>query len=262
MIKITDINDERISLYKSLRFTPKEHSDQNVFVAEGEKVVQKLLQSNIEIVSIFALPEFYSSLSELIINQKLSDTILYTADSELMNQIVGYKLHSGIMAIAKQPAMTLPEKMSSPIIILNNIINSENVGAIVRNAAAFNINSIIFDNQTSSPYLRRAVRVSMGTIFNMKYYQSHNIAETIIDLKNSGYTIISVEITNNSIPINDYIFENKIALIFGSESSGIEKSVLDLSDDIIYIPINPDVPSINVAACSAVIFNEISYHKK
>ena len=84
-----------------------------------------------------------------------------------MNKIVGFKLHSGVMAIGKQPVDVNLSELESPVVVMNGIINSENVGSIIRNCAAFGFESIITDKQTSSPYLRRAVRVSMGAVLNI-----------------------------------------------------------------------------------------------
>ena len=100
-----------------------------------------------------------------------------------MNSIIGFKLHTGIIAICKQPEPTKIDPLSSPVVILNGIINSENVGSIVRNCSAFGINSLISNKQTSSPFLRRAVWVSMGAVFGLNYYYTYNLEETINELK-------------------------------------------------------------------------------
>ncbi len=258
MIKITNIDDPRISFYQNLRFTPKSHIDQNVFVVEGEKTSKKLLESELDIISFFALSDYYNEYSALLKSKGVGDNFQFYADKELMNKIVGYKLHQGIMAIAKQPEEKALEDLKSPIVVMNGIINSENVGSIIRNAVAFGINSIIYDKDTSNPFLRRAVRVSMGTVFDINYYQSQNLMETLNDLKTKfDYSLIALEISDGAISLNQFQFPEKIAIIFGSEGKGIKDSILKKSDKIVYIPINKNVPSINVAATSAIVFNAI-----
>lgn len=259
MIEITNIDDQRILLYRNLKFTPQSHIDSNVFIAEGEKTTKKLLESNLEIISFFALSNYYDKYGELIKSKAINDNKKYFANKDLMNKIVGFKMHQGIMAIAKQPLKSCLKEMTSPIVVMNEIINSENVGAIIRNAVAFNISSIIRDSATSSPFLRRAVRVSMGTVFNIKYYCSNNLIETLIELKaRHNYKLIAIEINNMAKELLNFKFPEKTAIIFGSEGKGIDESILNICDDILFIPINSNVSSINVAASSAIVFNDLA----
>ena len=261
MIYISDINDPRISLYRNLRFTPASHSNQNLFISEGEKVTLKLFKSNFPLHSVFALQDYYDKYYE-IISSRIDQDHCYFADKDLMNQIVGYRLHTGIMAIASQTESVPLNQLCSPLVILNNIINSENVGSIIRNSCAFGINSIVTDLSTAHPFMRRSVRVSMGTVFDIKHFRSANLEETILNLKSIGFRICSAELSDNSLSVFRYQFPSKFALIFGSEGNGIDPALLVLSDDIIEIPISPSVPSINVAAASAVFFGQISLSQK
>lgn len=254
---ITDINDPRISHFRSLRFTPSSHTEENLLIAESEKIVLSLLESDLQIISIFALPEFFEQFQSAI-DSKVSSDQQYTADKEMMNQIVGLRLHSGCMAMAKQPpAATLPE-LSSRIIALNGIINAENVGAIIRNAAAFGIDSVIVDSSTASPFLRRSVRVSMGASFWQKVYFSDKLSDTLLELKhNMSYSIVSAELTPSSININEFVFPQRCVVIFGNEGDGIAPNILEISDAIVAIPIEPRVASLNVAASSAIFLEKM-----
>jgi tRNA G18 (ribose-2'-O)-methylase SpoU len=248
---IDDINDTRIRYYRNLQQINPTLKDEKIFIAEGEKVVFKALNSSLKIISIFALEEYHEKYKHLI-DSKINIELQFYADKELMEKIVGYRLHHGIMALVQQPEESSLEELSSPIVILNGIIDSENIGSIVRNCAAFNINSLIFDKETSSPFLRRAVRVSMGTIFSMKYHHSEDLWRTIINLKNLGCQIIASEITSNAQNIGKFDFPDKYAVIFGNEGHGIDSEILEICDNIVYLPINENVSSINVAASSAV----------
>lgn len=261
MVEITDIDDPRIAYYKSLRSTPPSHTNEKLFLTEGEKVTIQLLKSDLNIESIFAIKEFYQKNNDLIKIKSIPYEKQYYADISLMNQIVGYKLHSGVMALAKQPEPSALIELTSPVIVLNGIINSENVGSIIRNCAAFGVQSIIVDKQTSSPFLRRAVRVSMGAVLFMKIHFSENLSEDLQKLKESSYKIISAEITDKSSPISEVKLPEKFALVFGNEGRGISKDILDLSDYIIHIPITDKVNSINVASSCAVILSKIFEHK-
>jgi len=258
MIEIKEFNDERIILYKSLRFTPVSHTKNNIFIAEGKKVTLKLLKSNIEVVSVFAISEFYEEYSDLISKKAVSANNLFFADKKIMEQIVGFKLHSGFMAIGKQPEFTPIEQLDEKIVILNAVRDAENVGSIVRNAAAFNVNSLIFDEQSSSPYLRRAVRVSVGNVFNLKINKTENLKKTINELKKLDYQIVCAEICKGAIDISNINFKQKVAIIFGNEGDGVEEKYLKMSDSICFIPISEKVDSLNVAASSAVFLYNLS----
>ncbi len=258
MIFIENIDDDRINHYRSLRFTPKSHTVGKVFIAEGEKVTLKILSSKVQLISVFITPEFFQKYESLILRSKISEEQIFIAEKNLMEKIVGFDLHAGIMAMCKIPDDSSIVDMSSKIVILNGIINSENVGSIVRNCVAFGIDSLIVDEQTSSPYLRRAVRVSMGNVIDLKIHHSKNISETIITLCEKGYSIIAAEITENTIPIHDFHFPDKFALIFGTEGQGIKNELLNLAQHVVHIPINPVVSSLNVAVSSALFLYEMN----
>lgn len=253
MIEIYSIDDKRINVFKSLRGKALELLENRLFIAEGEKVFVKLLASKLEIVSIFATENYYNKYQNDIAEKNICESNKFVAVKSIMEQIVGFRLHSGVMALARQPDDTQLYALGDQIVVLNCVIDAENVGSIVRNAVAFGFNSIIYDTQSSSPYLRRAVRVSMGNVFNMKIHKCSNLLDTLKYLKIQGYEIVSSEIYNNALPILNYNVSHKVAIIFGSEGYGVAKEILDISDKIVYIPIKEQVTSLNVASSSAII---------
>lgn len=262
MIRINSIDDDRIAFYKSLRYTPKLHTDNRAFVAEGSKIVKLLLESNIQVLSAFGTESEYELLLELISEKNIPHDQQFVADISLMRQIVGYHIHSGIMAIGKMPEEKQIEELAPPFVMLNSIVNAENVGSIIRNAAAFGFKSLIYDNATVPPFLRRSVRVSMGNIFLMDTYKTDSLGDTIEYLKESGYVIYGAEITDGSIPVYTEVPENnRYAIVFGNEGHGVEKSILSKCDKVLHIPISPSVQSLNVAASSAIVFYELMRQK-
>jgi tRNA G18 (ribose-2'-O)-methylase SpoU len=230
--------------------------ENNIFIAEGEKTFAKLLQSNIDIHSIFALPEYYEQYSQMIESKSVPENSQYTAPREIMQKIVGFRLHAGVMAIGHIPQPLPPDRIETPALIMNGIIDSENVGAIVRNCAAFGVGSIIYDRATSTPWLRRAVRVSMGAVFDMEITMAEQLSDTFNILREKGIEIIAAETCDGSIPLENFDFPEKFALIVGSEGAGIDKEILSQCDRILHIPISDKIPSINVAAATAVILQK------
>ncbi|MGQ9818950.1 MAG: TrmH family RNA methyltransferase [Candidatus Kapaibacteriales bacterium] len=257
MIFITSIEDPRVYLYRSLRYTPFSHIENRLFIAEGAKLVLRLLQSNLKIHSIFAIKEFIEEFQELILSRiENPNTQLFTAEKKLMENIVGFHLHSGIMAIAFQPLDCSLEDFSNVIVALNSINNSDNVGLIVRTMRAFGVDSLLVDEHSTSPYLRRAVRVSMGNVFDIKVHHAKNFKNELNYLKHKHYLIISAEITEKSLNLSNFVFPDKFVLIFGNEGKGIETSVLELSDYVVEIPIEKNVESINVALSTGIFLYE------
>lgn len=258
MLEILSIDDKRINVFKSLRGKAPELLENHLFIAEGEKVFAKLLASELAIVSIFATENYYHKYQDEIAKKNINESRKFVARKSIMEQIVGFRLHSGVMALARQPEDTKLCDLGEQIVVINGVIDAENVGSIVRNAVAFGFNSIIYDSNSSSPYLRRAVRVSMGNIFHLKTHKCDSLLDTIEELKTKGYEVVSSEICDNALPIYNYSFSQKVAIIFGSEGYGVAKEILDVSDKIVSIPIKEQVNSLNVASSSAIILFYIS----
>lgn len=257
MVEIKDLDDPKIVFYKSLRYTPPLHIKWRVFIAEGEKVVLRLLLSNLEVQSIFATLDFYHKYRKEIEAKWIPDDHKFFASKEIMEQIVGFHLHSGIMAIGFQPEDAKLDEVSNQVIVLNQINNSENVGLIMRNCRAFGFESVLVDKYSTSPYLRRAVRVSMGNVFYLKVRHCIDLLQDLSLLRSRGFTIISSEVTSYSIDLYSFKFPDKFCLIFGNEAKGISKEILEISDIVVQIPISPEVDSLNVAVSSGIFFNEI-----
>ncbi len=257
MVEIKDLDDPKIVFYKSLRYTPPLHVKSKVFIAEGEKVVFRLLLSNLKVQSIFATLEFYHKFRNEIEAKGIPDDQKFFATKDIMEQIVGFHLHSGIMAIGFQPKDAELDELTNQIVVLNQINNSENVGLIMRNCRAFGLESVLVDKYSTSPFLRRAVRVSMGNVFYLKVRHCIDLLQDLFYLRSKGFTIISSEVTSYSVDLFCYKFPDKFCLIFGNEGKGISKEILEISDIVVQIPISPEVDSLNVAVTSGIFLNEI-----
>jgi tRNA G18 (ribose-2'-O)-methylase SpoU len=256
MIYINE-SDPRIADYLNMRFTPDSHIERNIFVAESEKVVRRLLRSDIETCSLLATPDFYEKYSSEIRAKGIAEEAQFTADKKTLESIVGHRLHRGILAIGRRKPECALHELSPKIVAFNNIIDAENVGAIIRSAVAFGIDSFLFDKSSAHPFLRRTVRVSIGAVFAIKYVVADKIETALPEMKQNGhYKIISAEQSERSISIKDCRFPDRCVLIFGSEGPGIEQSVLELSDSIVEIPVSASVDSLNVAATAATMLYE------
>ena len=160
MIEVTSLNDPNIQEFTSLR--SRQFNSNKYFVCESRIAIEKLLKSSLNVLKVFGTKE---EISKLDIN---SDSDIYFGSSKILESIVGHKKHQSIMAMAEIPKFTEIDKLDDRLIILNGLTSPENVGSIIRNSMAFGFNSILFDNETVSPYSRRCVSVSRGNIFNSK----------------------------------------------------------------------------------------------
>jgi len=267
MIKIERIEDVRLEPYLTLRARMKNKNLENlgvishddIFVAESEKVVKALLQSSLPVVSILALPHYYDALNDVIANKRIPSSATYVADEQIMMDIVGYRMHQGIMAIGQRPQSSSLQELTGPIVALNGICNAENVGAIVRCCAAFDIGALIVDKACSPPFLRRSIRVSMGTIFSMHVHTTNDLVETLTALKyDRGYTVLGAHLHGNVVDIINYRFPEKYVLVLGTEGTGLEERVVNVCDALVKVPISACVESLNVAAATAVILHVAS----
>jgi tRNA G18 (ribose-2'-O)-methylase SpoU len=262
MIEIVTADDPRIEAYFNLK---KPKPGLNTFIAENEKVVQRLLNSNTTVKSILGLPTALDRNFELIQKKGIQQDKIFTASKSILEEITGFSIHRGLLAEGEIPKLNLLEELESPILILNRIYDSENIGSILRTARAFGINSCIYDRESSHPYLRRSVRVSMGNIFGIKFYEAPNIKETFPQLKNLGLQILgasAIEDFMKPISLYQYSFPDKWALVLGNEANGIPENILTQCNALIHIPMELGVDSLNVSHSLAGILAVWKYHSK
>jgi tRNA G18 (ribose-2'-O)-methylase SpoU len=249
LIEIIDINSSELAIYKTLR--DNQFTKDNSFIADSPKVVNIILKTDIHIKSIFATTEYYQEYKE-IIEQKNIDK-LYVASKEIMESIVGHKIHHNVMAHGTRPSAYPLNELGEQIIMLDNITSTENIGSIARSAAGLGIDSYLLPKQSPHPYGRRALRVSMGYISNLKYSIYDDIKTTINSLKKRGYKIYGAEVTADSTPLAKVKVANKWVLLMGHEGHGLSQEVIELCDEIVTIEMDSSVKSFNVAVASSIM---------
>lgn len=249
MIEISNFDDLRIKEFTHLR----DHSlnDLGFILAESEKLFLQLKASGKKFLKILSTPEFAKK------HHLLGDNI-FVAEKIVLEQIAGFKIHFEVIFLAEKPLDYELNELDKRIILLNGLSSPENVGSIVRSAAGFNINSIITDEKCCSPFLRRCIRVSMGNIFSMKTFHSENIRHDIFALKKLGYVIISTANIPKSNNLSGYVFPEKCVLIIGSEGHGVDSDILEMSDEVLKIKINPQVAHLNAANAAAIFLSHMS----
>ena len=184
---ITSLDKPELQPYRTLR-RPLEHQRQGIFVAEGEKVARRLLESDLQVLSILLTPEWLTIFQPLL-EAKHEKIETFVAEKTLVEQIVGYNLLQGIMAVGKIPqSVTLDNVLARAarpyfLAAVDGLTNSENLGVLVRNCAGFGVQALLVGETSSSPYLRRAVRNSMGTVFKLPVVHVTSLVETLNALR-------------------------------------------------------------------------------
>jgi len=255
MEEINNIDDERIKEFISLR---QSSVDEDCVVVESKNVFKKLFENDINIHKVFVTHENIDFLKE---NCENINFPIYTASSSLMKEIVGYKIHQGMMALIDKPKYISFDEIDGDIFVLNSLTSPENVGSIVRSCSAFNVKTLVIDEKTCSPFIRRCIRVSTGNLFNINVYKSTNLKNDLLKLQNNGYKILSTANAKRAISLNAYTFTDKSAVIIGNEGFGVEEEIMDLSDDILKIDISDDVTSLNASIAAAIILFQLNSQK-
>jgi tRNA G18 (ribose-2'-O)-methylase SpoU len=235
----------------------KQNYNEKFFVADGEKTVLRLLQSGLEIKSILCLEKYYKKYHHLFKARGLGEETIVVASKPEMEKLVGYSVHQGFMALAQRAEYLPWQELPSPMVILNQVGDAENVGAIVRTALAFGIQSLLFDRGSCTPYIRRAVRVSMGYVFQMNIAYSENLAETLKAYQASGIEIFGssarMQGEQKAQNLFNLRFPKKFALILGSEGYGMAQEVAALCGNVLHIPMQNSVSSLNITSSLAAI---------
>ena len=217
LINIDNPNVPELLIYQQLR--DNAFTKDNAFIADSAKVVNLILETEIEVKSIFATQAYYDEFKTLIEAKNIPKR--YVASKELMQTIVGHKVHHNVMLHGTRPPLTPLDKLDKQIIMLDNITSSENVGSIARSAVALGINSYLLPQQGPHPFGRRALRVSMGHTSRLKTHLYEEIKTTLMALKALGYKIYAAEITETSTPLSKVVTPEKWVLLMGHEGNGI-----------------------------------------
>jgi tRNA G18 (ribose-2'-O)-methylase SpoU len=266
--RIDTLDNVELRPYRTMR-RAVEHVKQGIFVAEGEKVVRRLLESQNQVVSLLLTDQWLQDLKPILKQKGNSDTKVWVAPKQTLETIVGFHLHQGLMAIGRIPEpQTLDDAISRAskphlLVALDRLSNADNVGVIMRNCAAFGVDALIVPKNSSSPYLRRSVRMSMGAVFCLPIVQDENLTSTLHGLKEKFATrIIAAHPRTDARPIEDEDFNGDVCIVFGSEGSGISEAVLETCSEKVSIRMLHGTDSLNVATASGILLYEAQRQRK
>lgn len=269
IIHITDINSPELDVYARLteaQLRNRLEPEKGIFIAESPKVIRLALSVGYEPVSMLTIQRHIDGQAGELL-EKCGDIPVYTAESELLEQLTGFRLTRGVLCAMRRPKLSEAEvicKNASRIAVLENIADSTNVGAIFRSAAALGVDAVLVTPSCCDPLCRRAVRVSMGTVFQIPWTYIGSEAsqwpeEGISRLHAMGFKTAAMALSDNSVSIDDPKLrtEERLAIVLGTEGDGLSDKTIAACDYTVRIPMQHNVDSLNVAAASAVAFWEL-----
>jgi tRNA G18 (ribose-2'-O)-methylase SpoU len=290
MLRIQNISSldlPELAPYRTMRRSA-EHEAQGIFIAEGEKVTRRLLESHFTVVSV-VLPEKWLEDFRPLLAARPEEFTVYLAEKSLLETLVGYSLFQGVLSIGRIPPpaqlaeiLAKSSMQSSPmaatrqaprlLVAIDGLSNAENLGALIRNCVAFDVQALLVGETCSSPFLRRSVRNSMGAVFQLPVWEvkmanaavrvrrddpaPFSLAQTLRDLRARGIRCLAAHPRPDGKTLSQADFSGDCCVVFGSEGNGISQAVLEACDECVAIPMANGVDSLNVGGAAAVFLYE------
>lgn len=263
IIEITDISVPELEVFAQLTEKQLRHKlepEKGIFIAESGKVIELALAAGCEPVSLLMERKQLTGQGKKILD-RYDDVTVYTGDREVLAGLTGYRLTRGILCAMRRPQLPPVQQIcdrASRVAVLDNITDAANVGGIFRSAAALGVDAVLVMRSCCDPLCRKAVRVSMGTVFQIPWTYIEN---GIAPLQELGFKTAALALREQAVSIDDpkLMAETRLALIFGTEGYGLAQATIDACDYVVQIPMAHDVDSLNVAAASAVTFWQLRH---
>lgn len=272
-IKIEDFSAPELDLYARLtgaQLRSRLEPEKAVFIAESPEVIRVAMAAGIEPISLLTDERLINSAVANIID-KMGEKPVYIATREVLSSLTGFALTRGALAAMKRPVLPSVEevlKNAKRVAVLEEVADSTNIGALFRSAAALNIDAVLITPTCCDPLCRRAVRVSMGTVFQVPWTQIGEVAQDwpekgLALLSELGFKTVAMALTDESVSIDDEALmgEEKLAIILGTEGTGLKSETIKGCDYTAKIPMSHGVDSLNVACAGAVAFWQLGRRK-
>lgn len=272
IIDITDFYTPELDIYARLTENQLAHLYEpaaGLFIAESPKVIERALDAGYEPVSLLMEQKHMDGEAQTIL-ARCGEIPVYTAKLEVLKNLTGFPLTRGALCAMRRRTLPTLEAVCANarrIAVLENIVNPTNIGAIFRSAAALNIDAVLLTPACSDPLYRRAIRVSMGTVFQIPWTYMGNKESLwpqpgIEHLRKMGFKTAAMALSDDSVRIDNpqLMAEEKLAIVLGTEGDGLASTTIADCDYTVRIPMSHGVDSLNVAAASAVAFWQLGNH--
>lgn len=258
IIEISSLSHPGVEVFSTLteiQLRNRIEPDKGIFIVESPKVIKRALDAGYEPLAILCEQKHITGDAADII-ERCGDLPVYTGSRELLAELTGYVLTRGVLCAMRRPVPRSMEEVcreARRIVVIDSVVDVTNIGAIFRSAAALGIDAVLLTRNSCDPLNRRAVRVSMGSVFFVPWTWMDG---SLSELKNLGFRTAAMALTDNSISIDNPILatEPKLAIVMGNEGDGLSCETIAEADYVVRIPMSHGVDSLNVAAAAAVAF--------
>lgn len=265
IIEIDKIEASGANIFGSLTEAQLRHSrevEEGLFIAESPKVIRVALDAGYEPFALLCERKHITGDAADII-ERCGDIPVYTGDRDVLASLTGYTLTRGVLCAMRRPHLPSDEAVcrdARRIVVIDGVVDTTNIGAIFRSAAALGIDGILLTTNSCDPLNRRAVRVSMGSVFLVPWTW---LEAPVQSLNDYGFKTAAMALTDDSVSLDDPALkaEQRLAVIMGTEGDGLPKQTIASADYVVRIPMAHGVDSLNVAAASAVAFWELRKYK-
>lgn len=260
--RLTDATDPRITDYTGLTDTQlrrRREPAEGLYIAESTKVLRRAIDAGHTPRSFFLTDKWLADLEDVL--ARFPDVPAFIGSEAVLEDITGFHLHRGALAAMNRPApLVLKDVLHNArrVAVLEDIVDHTNLGAVFRSAAALGVDAVLVTPRCADPLYRRAVRVSMGTVFQVPWVRLESWPDSIGTLRECGFLVAALALGPESVELQTLSQRNpdRLALVLGTEGEGLLPQTLEHADLTVRIPMNPAVDSLNVAAAGAVAFWE------
>jgi tRNA G18 (ribose-2'-O)-methylase SpoU len=255
-VEISDPDDLRLADYRDLRDVQlRTHleAEHGLFLAEGEKVVRRAVESGFDARSFLMAPRWLTGLADVL---DASDAPCYVVSEALAEEVTGFHVHRGALASLHRRPLPEPDGIlegARTVVVLEDLVDHTNVGAVFRSAAALGIDAVLLAPRCADPLYRRAVKVAMGAVFTLPYARLEDWYDALPRLSKAGFTTVALTPAEDGVPLEEAVAGlDRIALVLGGEGHGLSPRWERTADRRAVIPMQRGIDSLNVAAASAV----------
>ena len=263
IIEISSLTAPGVEVFSTLteaQLRNRVEPEKGIFIAESPKVINVALDAGYEPTALLCERRHIEGDAQVLIT-RCGDIPVYTGDRPLLEQLTGYTLTRGVLCAMRRPApLSLDTVCSdaSRVVVIDGVVDTTNIGAIFRSAAALGIDAVLLTRSSCDPLNRRAVRVSMGSVFLVPWTWLDAPVSSLNDL---GFQTVAMALSDNAISLDNPILKTieRMAIVMGTEGDGLAQSTISTCNYVVKIPMKHHVDSLNVAAASAVAFWELRY---
>jgi tRNA G18 (ribose-2'-O)-methylase SpoU len=259
-VTITTADDDRLADYVRLTdvaLRRRTEPERGLYIAESEKVIRRALAAGHRPRSYLMARRWLDDLADLVADAEADGVPVFVGEHDVIEQLTGFHLHRGALASMQRPELRHVTDLvadAQRVLVLEDIVDHTNVGAVFRSAAALGVDAVLVTPRCADPLYRRSIRVSMGTVFQVPWTRIDPWPGGIADLQQAGFTVATLALADDAVSLDDLAADppDRLALVLGTEGDGLSRHTLAAADLTVTIPMAGGVDSLNVAAAGAV----------